>query len=270
MTEKRILLIGSGGFLGSSFKGNSILKPTKNDFDITNYDSMESYVKKNQFSIIINCAAIVGTDVCEKDPILANEVNSFGVSNLIMFCKEYKKKLVHFSTMYSGFENVYSMTKKLSELYIMREYNSNHCVIRLPWLFGKHGGNSFIETMINDIKEGKDISVFKDNGFMAYTNDISSYVLSNINNLRGMFDLYNGGIVDKSYLSRIIGAYFGILPNVSVINRKINMVINPLSKDIVMRDWMDAFKEYLSTFKTGTIDESRTMQSAAQDSMASR
>ena len=63
---KKILLVGSSGFLGKNVlnqinRENEIFSISgKNDCDVSNIESLKSFVAELDFDYIINCAAFVG------------------------------------------------------------------------------------------------------------------------------------------------------------------------------------------------------------------
>ena len=112
---KKVLLIGGGGTLGSSIVKLRIFKnldsPKKKRLNLLKKSSINKFLK-NDYNLIINCAAIARMRKCEKNPIEAIKVNIFGTSNLVKeimsYQSHYKKKikLIHIST-----DGVYPSTK---------------------------------------------------------------------------------------------------------------------------------------------------------------
>ena len=68
MKKKKILVFGGNGFLGSwvtemlkdKINYDTVIIKGKKDLDITDFNSLLSYLKKNSFDYIINCSAFVG------------------------------------------------------------------------------------------------------------------------------------------------------------------------------------------------------------------
>lgn len=255
----KILIVGSTGLLGSSFKGD-FLRPSRELFDITSWRKMDEYLYANPVDIIVNCAAVVGTVECEKNKDLAHNINAFGVLKLVDLCKKYKIKLIHISTIYSGTENIYSKTKLLSEDFARRL--NNHAVIRLPWLFGKSATSSFVSQMIGLVKDGLDLELFPDEGHVAYVQDVAEFITEKAKGISGTFDLYNDGDVTKKDIAKYISNFYNKPVLIKEVPRRIPLVMHPHETHCKLRPWQEALEEHLN--------ELRAMQPAAEDTLAPR
>jgi dTDP-4-dehydrorhamnose reductase len=112
---KKVLLIGGSGTLGSSIIKSKIFQdldaPKKKDFNLLKKLSINKFLK-NEYNLIINCAAIARMKECEKNPLKATKVNIFGTLNLVEEIIKYevnlkkRTKLIHIST-----DGVYPSTK---------------------------------------------------------------------------------------------------------------------------------------------------------------
>ena len=112
---KKVLLIGGSGTLGSSIVKLRIFKnldsPKKKRLNLLKKSSIGKFLK-NDYNLIINCAAIARIRKCEENPIVAIKVNIFGTLNLVKEIMSYqshhkkKIKLIHIST-----DGVYPSTK---------------------------------------------------------------------------------------------------------------------------------------------------------------
>ena len=126
--EKKVLLIGGSGTLGSSIIRlkifNKLDSPKKKDLNLLKASSITEFLK-NGYNLIINCAAVARMKECEKNPFKAIKVNIFGTLNLVREIKKYEKnlkkktKLIHIST-----DGVYASTKgNYSENSPLKPYN---------------------------------------------------------------------------------------------------------------------------------------------------
>lgn len=185
---RKIALIGVDGQLGtdinSHFKNKGIepigLVGLK-DIDVCNYEVSESVLKKIRPDIVINTAAFNDVDRCEDETLLAFEVNTIGVKNLALICREIDVPLMHFGTDYifDGKKNtpyveddcarplsMYGISKLAGEQvipYILDKYY----IVRLCGLYGHagcigKGSTNFVESMIRLAKKKKEIRVVND------------------------------------------------------------------------------------------------------------
>ena len=149
--NKRTLLIGGSGSLGSSIIKSKIFKnidaPKKKKLNLLDRSNIRKFLSK-EYDLIINCAAIARMKECEKNPNKAIKVNVFGTLNLVTeiinYESVYKKKikLIHISTdgvypsnngNYSEKSipkpyNVYGWTKLCSEIFV--KMIENYVIIR--------------------------------------------------------------------------------------------------------------------------------------------
>ena len=125
---KKVLLIGGGGILGSSIIKSKIFnnldKPQKKDLNLLKESTINKFLK-NEYNLIINCAAVARMKECENNSSKAIKVNILGTLNLVKEIKKYeanykkKTKLIHIST-----DGVYPSTKgNYSENSPLKPYN---------------------------------------------------------------------------------------------------------------------------------------------------
>ena len=142
--KSKTLLIGASGNLGSAIvKSNlfhSLYYPSKKILNIESRKKIRKILRKNNFDLIINCAAMARMQYCEIHPNEAIKVNIFGTMNLVDEIINYqnqfnkKIKLIHISTdgVYPSTNghysensqtepyNVYGWTKLYSELIVKK------------------------------------------------------------------------------------------------------------------------------------------------------
>ena len=177
-----ILVTGSNGQLGSeikdlafNFKNYSFFFKDLPELDICNSEKLELFFTKNNINTVINCAAYTAVDKAEDDEILAENVNSKGVLNLVNAVEKVNGKLIHISTDYVFDGNsclpyteidevnpigVYGNTKRSGELAVINS-NIDAIVIRTSWLYSAYG-NNFVKTMLKLGNERDEISVIFD------------------------------------------------------------------------------------------------------------
>jgi dTDP-4-dehydrorhamnose reductase len=86
----RILITGGTGRLGRELVRmfpNS-LHPPHSELDMTNADSVKSFIRLENPQVVIHCAAMTGIRECESDKEKAWLTNVVGTSNLVRACEE--------------------------------------------------------------------------------------------------------------------------------------------------------------------------------------
>jgi dTDP-4-dehydrorhamnose reductase len=191
-----IWLVGNRGMLGTELDGmlgqSGFEYPASDrDFDITDYDALNWFVKDNIVTWIVNCAAYTDVDKVEDEPNIANAVNAEGPRNLARIARERNVQFIHLSTDYvfdgkKGMEyletdatnppGVYGKSKLNGGEYI-RDLISEYYIIRGAWLFGMHGGN-FVYTMMQLFNEGDLVNVVSDQfGSPTYCYDLAEVII---------------------------------------------------------------------------------------------
>jgi len=193
MKNYKFLILGSNGLLGSKIvrilKDRKIryltVARTNSDFnlDLKNYDKLEKFFLHKKFDILINCAAIVNIDFCEKNYNDALIINAHLVKFLAKMSKKHNFKLIQISTdhVYAGCKkklnsekskifgvNNYAKSKILGEKYLadLKKY----LIVRTNFTGKKK--NSFIDFIIKNLEKNKTIYLFDD--MYTSTLDVSS------------------------------------------------------------------------------------------------
>ncbi|MFN4305652.1 dTDP-4-dehydrorhamnose reductase [Sulfurihydrogenibium azorense] len=159
----KYLIFGSKGQLAQEFinffeKSSIQYKPlSKEELDVRDLDKVVNVVKEYKPDVIINCSAYNQVDRAQSFPEEAFSVNTLGVSNLGITCKEFKIFLVHYSTDYvfDGTKqdfyteedlpnplNKYGESKLLGEFFIKNTLE-NYLIFRVSWVYGK-GKQNFL------------------------------------------------------------------------------------------------------------------------------
>ena len=103
--KKRILVIGGSGRFGSILKGlktnYEMLFPSKTTLDITNFRSIQKYIKLKKPNIVIHLAGLSRPmNIHDRQIQKSIDLNIIGTSNITKACAEKNIKLVYFSTNY--------------------------------------------------------------------------------------------------------------------------------------------------------------------------
>ena len=188
----QIWLAGASGMLGNKFQQilrqqNISFVPTDHQIvDLTNLKEVQSFIKSNHFTHIINCAAYTNVDLAEKELEQAFKVNAEAVRNLAIESKKKDVKLVSFSTDYvfdgKGSEpytetaaavplNVYGQSKLQGEKWLTG-LSDAALIIRSSWLFDERGKN-FVRTMLLLMQQKEELKVVDDQvGSPTYCEDL--------------------------------------------------------------------------------------------------
>lgn len=198
------LVLGAGGQLGTEwcrrldeldlqFAGYG-----SKELDIMNPEALQKAMTRLQPEVVVNCAAYTKVDQAEEEPDRARSINATAVRPLAEMCRDFRARLVHYSTDYvfpgrkqdrdrypKGYPedaavdpiNVYGQTKWEGEQAI-RECGGKHLIVRVSWLCGAHGGN-FVKTMLRLADERDELKVVNDQfGSPTFTADVVQHTLS--------------------------------------------------------------------------------------------
>jgi dTDP-4-dehydrorhamnose reductase len=188
-----ILITGANGQLGfdviKELKRRDIkhIGTTRNDFDITEFESVRSYILKEKPECVIHCAAYTAVDKAENEKEICYNVNILGTENIAKACKEVDAKMIYISTDYvfDGTGNTpheidekvnplsfYGKTKYEGELKVKKILNK-YFIVRISWVFGNNG-NNFVKTILKLGKEKSSLDVVSDQvGSPTYTKDLA-------------------------------------------------------------------------------------------------
>lgn len=129
--------------------------------DITKEDSVHQAIAAADVDAVVHCAAMTQVDLCETERERAFLINETGSANVAKACEALGKRLIAISTDYvfrgdkptayvetdePDPQTVYGASKLAGERAV-REFCSNHLILRLAWLYGD-GGPSFLHTML--------------------------------------------------------------------------------------------------------------------------
>lgn len=130
--EVKLLLIGSTGLLGQNVKkvftqkGFSIIGVAKKNADF-NFDITDTQLLKKCFeavkpNVVINAAAIVSLDYCEKNPIDAYKINTRVVADLVKCCAAIGAYYIQISTDHYYLQEGANKHKETDEIHLINEY----------------------------------------------------------------------------------------------------------------------------------------------------
>ncbi len=179
--------------------------------DITNARAVGEALSRLRPDAVIHCAAWTAVDAAEepenREKVFA--INAQGTRNLAEACKAVGAKMLYISTDYVfdgvGTElwqpdcdayaplNVYGQSKLAGELAV-KELLDRYFIVRIAWVFGKHGKN-FVKTMLRVGKTHDSVRVVNDQiGTPTYTPDLARLLVDIIQTDRyGVYHATNEG-----------------------------------------------------------------------------
>jgi len=286
MTGEKIIITGSCGMLGSSFK--SFLSPKANvvglnsTYDITDSDAIYKKLYLEKPNIIIHAAAYTNVDGCETHIDKAYKVNTIGVLNLINYCVDNNVLFVFMSSTgvygegssepYTEFDDVEPTTvhhkSKFEAEKIIRNHLSKYLILRTGWLYGgdKNHNKNFVYKRYLDAKNSE--VVYSDNtqvGNPTSVIDLSAQLFLLINHHQyGTFNCVNRArnISRFDYVKKIVELYglkcevrvgdedmFIRQAQVSKNESAVNYKLDLLGLN-VMNDWEVSLAEYIKELKS--------------------
>lgn len=164
----------------------------RNELDLLNLETINSFFQNDKFYAIINCAAYTSVDEAEINIELAEQINHIAVAKLATISKNQDIPFIHISTdyvfggkAYKPYEekdvteplNTYGLTKYKGEK-VIAESGCNGAIIRTSWLYSEFG-NNFVKTMIGLGKERESINVIDDQvGSPTYAKNLANLLLT--------------------------------------------------------------------------------------------
>ena len=216
---KKILIIGANGFTGRQILNdlsvhtqykvtgcslhpdilpNDAGKYRFIETDIRNEANIKRLFEEVQPDVVINCSALSVPDYCETHHEEAYLTNVTAVSQLAVFCEEYKSRFIHLSTdfvfdgkinedaglLYTEEDipapvNYYGYTKWKGEEKVA-ETCSSYAIVRVAIVYGRalpgqHG--NIVQLVMKRLKAGQEIRVVSDQWRTpTYVGDVSDGV----------------------------------------------------------------------------------------------
>lgn len=243
------------------------------DFDITDFDATQKFIKNYNPTAIIHCSAYTAVDKAEDNKELCRLVNFQGAKNIALVCKEIDAKMIYISTDYIfpgvgdlEYEindevaplSVYGQTKLEGEIAV-KDILNKYFIVRISWVFGKNG-NNFIKTMLRLGKEKQEVNVVCDQiGSPTYTADLAVLLCDMvITNKYGIYHATNEGLCSWAEFAQEIFRQANYNTKVNFITtdmyptkakRPENSRMSKKSLDLNgfnrLPDWKDALSRYL-------------------------
>ena len=144
--------------------------------DLDSKEALTQALEALQPQLVIHAAGLTSIEQCESNPTLAKYINVDLTKNLVMVCAKLNIPMVYISTdhLFSGNEslvqedypvspvNVYAKTKAEAETCVL-DSDAKALIIRTNFYgWGTSYRESFSDMVINHLRAGKKISLFKD------------------------------------------------------------------------------------------------------------
>ena len=280
----KVLLIGASGQLGSdlvkALTDVETLCLTHRDVEICEPVGLHETLRRHAPDVVINTAAYHKVDECEINVEKTVAVNTHGVRNLALACKEQGCALLHMSTDYVfGGDakrrtpyteadipspiNAYGIAKLAGE-YFVRYILDRYWIVRSQWLYGVAGasgkGGNFVELMLRLAREGRDIKVVDDQvGSPTYTADLARKLAQLVKSDHyGLYHITNKGECTWYQFAHKIWELSGLSPNAeptttaafgATATRPAYSVLDNTALRAIglddMRPWEEALADYL-------------------------
>lgn len=244
----KIIIFGASGMLGrvlkNQYQEEELITPSHAECDFLQKQQIRSFIDSVQPDIVINAAAIVNIDACEKDKDTAFNVNGLAVAEIAMACNQCNAYFVQISTDHYYINdgnlkhteedplhlvNYYAQTKFMGETYALLA--KKHLIIRTNIIGFKSIKNqpTFLEWAINKIVKKEKMDLF----FDYFTSSIDIYHFSEIlrllikNKICGTFNIGSNDVSSKSDFILKLALKMKISikePNICSIFEKTNLI----------------------------------------------
>jgi len=190
------------------------LKDTRNIFlDLDSEEALTKALEAFEPQLVIHAAGLTSVEQCEANPKLAKYINVDLTKNLATVCAKLNIRMVYISTdhLFSGNEslvhedyplapvNVYAKTKAEAETCVL-DTDEKALIIRTNFYgWGTSYRHSFSDMVINHLRVGKKISLFKD---IYYTPMLIEPLVNSVHELvnkkaKGVFNLVGDDRISK-------------------------------------------------------------------------
>lgn len=279
-----LLITGAHGTLGKAIRTNQrasdfeIHTPTRQELDITNYDSVQAYAGDNTMDVVLHMAAGTNWEQLHADPVQAMNVNAIGTLNMARLAKERNARLIVISTdaVFPGTMrkspytersktgnpvSVYGVSKLAGE-YLARQVHPDVLIARLGWLFGPTPQTDvkFVGAVLRRIAQGNtQIKAVVDKfGSPTYAVHAAEKIFHYIDSgTTGTRHVVNQGSASRFDVAEQIIAQWqapvtleGVPDSAfpSPVTRPDYSVMTTLYPDALLPDWREALREYYEQY----------------------
>ncbi|MDO4318938.1 MAG: dTDP-4-dehydrorhamnose reductase [Bacteroidales bacterium] len=160
------------------------------DLDLTDRDAVENYLRRGEFSHVVNCAAYTAVDRAEEEKLQCAAVNIDAVTNIARMADELGLRIIHLSTDYVFDGRSYRPYTESDKVNPTSQYGStkrkgetallglapDSIIIRTAWLYSPHGKN-FVKTILRLSAQQPRLKVVCDQiGTPTYATDLAEAI----------------------------------------------------------------------------------------------
>jgi len=284
MIDKKVLVIGAGGMLGSNLLSKLNFKNIigfGSELDITNKKQVDHKLNIERPDIIIHTAAYTNVEEGEVNVDKSYLVNTIGTQNLVNYCVNKDVLFVYLSSTgiygetkdigYTEFDPVIPTTVHHKSKYegekIVRNHCSKHLIIRTGWLYGgekTHKKNfvykRYLEAKNNDIVFSDDSQIGNPTSIIDLVKQIEILIILN---QYGVYNCVNKAkqVSRYDYVKKIIQLFDeksevkvapkGMYKRVAKVSKNesaVNYKLDLLGIN-VMGDWEKSLEKYINLLK---------------------
>lgn len=208
----KVLVTGANGQLGCALRrlldreipGEAIYTD-KHELDLTDAAAVENFIRDNEVTHIVNCAAYTAVDRAEEEKRECALINTDAVKNLAAAADLLGAKIIHISTDYV-FDGTnhrpyresdkvnpisqYGTTKRKGETALLA-LAPESIIIRTAWLYSDTGHN-FVKTILSLAEKQNEIRVVCDQiGTPTYARDLAEAVLAVLKSHQWVAGIYH-------------------------------------------------------------------------------
>lgn len=216
MAKQKILVVGSGGRLGARLvqdwrvAGSDVRGLARVDIGLEDSNRLRVRLEREDFDVLVNCAALTQVDHCETHRDEANQVNAVAPRVMAEVCSRRGADFIHVSTDYvfdgskgGAYEETdealpiseYGRSKLRGEQEVL-EVSDRFRVVRVSWVFGPDRP-SFVDQILKRAATELEVSAVDDKwSSPAYTKDLAKWMglmVSGAVTEGGIYHLANAG-----------------------------------------------------------------------------
>ena len=249
MLKEKLLIIGGSGLVGSTLATYAM-----NDYDVVltynknkpvalNFKSYKvdllddretiiDLIKTLKPNFVVHTAAHSSVDLCETNPILANELHIDVTKDISDICDKINSKLIYLSTdaVFNGNTtknyletdkpdpvNHYGSTKLNAENIILNSSKQN-VILRTSVIYGWHKKSRFVNWIIDTLKEKKIVDPHIDQyNSPTLVDDLIKSILKIIEmNISGLFHATGRTCVNRFEFASLIADIFNLDKNLII------------------------------------------------------